>query len=151
MSGTRVRAARVADIPSIEALVAAAFASFVADTGIVPAPLRTDWATMISAVGVSVAIRDDQVAGVLVIWPHPDHVLVETLAVAPSMQGAGVGSALLDRSELVAIETGSNAVRLYTNAAMQQALRFYPRHGFSEIDRRTEHGYDRVYFEKRLR
>ena len=146
----RVRTARNADVPAIEAVVAAAFAPFVAASGVVPAPLSTDWETVISALGAVVATRDEHVVGVLVVWPHPDHVLVETLAVAPEEQGTGVGTALLDRSELLAIEGGSNTVRLYTNAAMTTALAWYPRHGFSEVARRTEHGYDRVHLEKRL-
>lgn len=150
MSGTRVRGARNADLPALQAVVAAAFAPFVDRTGIRPAPLDTDWPTVISALGASVATRDDRIVGVLVLWPHPDHVLVETLAVAPEEQGGGVGSALLDRAELAAIESGSNTVRLYTNAAMAEALAYYPRRGFRETVRYTEHGFSRVLFEKRL-
>ena len=145
-----MRIARNADIPSIEAVVADAFAAFTEETGIVPAPVATDWVTVISALGISVATRDEEIVGVLVMWPHPDHVLVETIAVAPSEQGSGVGTGLLDRSEALALETGSRTVRLYTNAAMTQALSYYPRRGFTEIGRTTEHGFDRVFFEKRL-
>jgi ribosomal protein S18 acetylase RimI-like enzyme len=150
MTGTRVRTARNADITAIERVVGDAFASFVRRTGIHPAPLALDWPTVISALGASVATREDRVVGVLVLWPHPDHVLVDTLAIAPEEQGGGIGSALLDRAELTAIETGANVVRLYTNAAMTEALAFYPRRGFVELDRRTEQGFDRVWFEKRL-
>jgi ribosomal protein S18 acetylase RimI-like enzyme len=85
-----------------------------------------------------------------VAWPHPDHVLVETLAVAPGAQGAGIGTALLDRSEILAIEGGSNVVRLSTNAAMTDALAYSRRHGFAEVGRGSEHGFDRVHLEKRL-
>jgi GNAT superfamily N-acetyltransferase len=150
MSGSRVRAARHADVPAIEAVVAEAFAPFVARTGIRPAPLGTDRPTVISALGASVAVRDDRIVGVLVLRPHPDHVLVETLAVAPEEQGRGIGSTLLDRAEPVAIESGSNTVRLYTNAAMTEALAYSPRRGFRETGRYTEHDFSRVLFEKRL-
>jgi ribosomal protein S18 acetylase RimI-like enzyme len=150
MSGMRVRTARNADIPLSEALVAAAVAGFVAETGVVPAPMSTDWETVISALGATVATRDDRIVAVLVAWPHPDHVRVETIAVAPAEQGSGVGTALLDRCELAAVESGSCTVRLSTNAAMRQALAYYPRHGFAEVGRWTEDGYDRVHFEKRL-
>lgn len=145
-----MRAARQADVPALEALVAGAFAAFVRRTGVRPAPLATDWQTVVSALGVSVATRDDRIVGVLVLWPHPDSVLVETLAVAPEEQGRGVGSALLDRAELLAVETGSNALRLSTNAAMTEALAFTSRHGFTETGRHTEHGFPRVFLEKRF-
>jgi ribosomal protein S18 acetylase RimI-like enzyme len=150
MPGSRVRTARNVDVPAIEAVVSEAFAPFLARTGIRPAPLDTDWPTVVSALGASVATRDERIVGVLVLWPHPDHVLVETLAVAPQEQGGGIGSALLDRAELVAIESGSSTVRLYTNAAMTEALAYYPRRGFTEIGRFREHGFSRVLFEKRL-
>jgi GNAT superfamily N-acetyltransferase len=150
MTGIRLRGAREADVPLIRKVVADAFAPFVARTGVRPAPLGTDWATVVSALGAVVALRDDHVVGVLVLWPHPDHVLVETLAVAPTEQGSGVGSALLDRAELLAIETGANAVRLATNAAMAEALDWYPRRGFVVLGRWDEQGYDRVHLEKRL-
>jgi ribosomal protein S18 acetylase RimI-like enzyme len=151
MSGTRVRAARNADVPALQALVAGAFAPFTASTGIRPAPVDTDWETVVWALGAVVATRDDRIVGVLVLWPHPDHVLVETLAVAPEEQGRGIGSALLDRAELTAIEAGTNAVRLYTNARMTEALAYYPRRGYAEVGRETVHGFSRVLFEKRLR
>ena len=150
MTGIRLRSAREADVPAVERLVASAFAAFVERTGIRPVPLGTDWRTVVSALGAVVALRDDHVVGVLVLWPHPDHVLIETLAVAPAEQGTGVGTALLDRAELLSIETGSNTVRLYTNAAMTDALDWYPRRGFVTTARRTEHGFDRVHLEKRL-
>jgi len=150
MSGTRVRAARNADIPAIERLVADAFAAFVTRTGIRPAPLGHDWTTVISAVGASVATRDERIVGVLVLWPHPDHVLVDTLVIAPEEQGGGIGSALLDRAELTAIETGANAVRLSTIAAMTEALAFTSRRGFTEVGRDVQDGFDRVRLEKRL-
>jgi len=150
MSGTRVRTARNADVPALQALVGSAFAPFTARTGIRPAPVDTDWETVVSALGAFVATRDDRIVGVLVLWPHPDHVLVETLAVAPEEQGRGIGSALLDRAELTAIEAGTNAVRLYTNARMTEALAYYPRRGYAEVGRETVHGFSRVLFEKRL-
>ena len=150
MSGTRVRAARNADVPALQAIVGDAFAPVTARTGIRPAPVDTDWETVVWALGAVVATRDDRIVGVLVLWPHPDHVLVETLAVVPEEQGRGVGSALLDRAELVAIESGTNTVRLSTNAGMTEALAYYPRRGYTEVGRETVHGFARVLFEKRL-
>jgi ribosomal protein S18 acetylase RimI-like enzyme len=145
MSEVRVRAARVADIADVERIVAAAFRPFTRRTGIVPAPMSTDWATTISAAAASVAVVDDRVVGVLVLWPHPDHVLVDTIAVDPAAQGRGVGSALLAHAE-----AGARVLRLYTNAGMTEALAYYPRRGFALTGRRREDGFDRVLFEKRL-
>lgn len=146
----RVRAAREVDAAELTRLVHDAFAAFQQRTGIRPAPVDTDWATVASAHGARVATMDERVVGVIVLWPHPDHVLVETVAVAPDRQGAGIGTLLLDLAERQAIESGVNVVRLYTNEAMTDLLGFYPRRGFVETGRRTEQGYARVHFEKRL-
>jgi hypothetical protein len=50
----------------------------------------------------------------------------------------------------VAVRLGLRRVHLYTNAKMTANLSIYPRLGYVEIDRRSEDGFDRVYFEKRL-
>jgi GNAT superfamily N-acetyltransferase len=149
MSGTRVRAARGADVPALRTLVADAFAPFTARTGARSAP-PVDWETVVWALAAVVATRDDRVVGVLVLWPHPDHVLVEILAVAPEEQGRGVGAALLDRAELTAIESGTNIVRLQTDARMTEALAHWVRRGYAEVGRRPLDGVDRVLLEKRL-
>ena len=145
-----MRAGRDADIPDVERLVEAAFAPFVTETGIRPAPLSTDWPTVVSALGLMVATADERVVGALVVWPHPDHVLVETVAVDPASQHLGAGTALLGVAERLAIESGTNTVRLSTNTAMTANRAYYSRRGFVETGRGPEQGYDRVRFEKRL-
>ncbi len=150
MSGTRVRAARNAEVPVIEAVVADAFAPFTARSGVVPAPLLIDWATTISAAAASVAVRDDRVIGVLVLWPHPDHVLIDTLAVDPGAQGSGVGVLLLAHAAAVATSRDVHLLRLHTNVAMTESLAWYLRHGFLETGRGVEDGFDRVHLEQVL-
>lgn len=145
-----VRPARETDVPAIRRIVADAFAPFVAGTGVRPAPLETDWPTVVSALGASVAVAGDEVAGVIVQWPHPDHVLIETVAVAPDLQGRGIAGALVDTAELLAIGSGVDVVRLYTNALMTESIRYWSHRGFTETARRAEHGFDRVFLEKRL-
>ena len=120
----RIRAAREADVPAILRFV--------------PAPV--DWATVVSALGAVVATEDEAVRGVLVRWPHPTHVLIERLAVAPHARRGGVGSALLDVAEREAIESGVNAVRAAAGGAHDPFLR---RHGYAPIR-------DGAVLEKRL-
>ncbi len=45
---------------------------------------------------------------------------------------------------------GLPEVSLYTNEAMVENLRLYPRLGFVETGRRVEDGYRRVFFRKSL-
>jgi hypothetical protein len=45
---------------------------------------------------------------------------------------------------------GRNALILYTNVVMVENLALYPKMGFVETERRTEEGFERVYFRKEL-
>ncbi len=75
---------------------------------------------------------------------------LENVAVDPAEQGLGHGRALVAFAEGHARELGLTAVELYTNEAMVENLRLYPRLGFVETGRRVEDGYRRVYFRKTL-
>ncbi len=52
--------------------------------------------------------------------------------------------------EALARQGGAAAVELYTNARMTENLQLYPRLGYAETGRRTEDGFDRVFFRKHL-
>ena len=93
---------------------------------------------------------DDRLLGVLVTESRPDHLLVENIAVSPEARGLGVGARLLERAEQEARDRGLAEIRLYTNAKMTENLAYYPRRGYRETGRRTEHGFDRVYFSRSL-
>ena len=45
---------------------------------------------------------------------------------------------------------GFDRIVLYTNEKMTENLSIYPRLGYAEVARRTENGFSRVSFEKRL-
>jgi ribosomal protein S18 acetylase RimI-like enzyme len=86
----------------------------------------------------------------VVLQDRGDHLFVENVAVAPDRQGQGLGRAVLGFAEDEARRRGLPELRLYTNAAMADNLAFYPRLGFREVERRSEHGFSRVFFVKRL-
>jgi GNAT superfamily N-acetyltransferase len=128
MSQVRVQEAREADVPAIERLIQRT--ALLTD----PPPPLLDWTTVISARGAVVAIQGDRVAGVMVLWPHPGHVRVERFTIDPLARGAGVGGALLDHAELLAIAGGTNTVHLVPGAVTPGVLAFAARRGFVERD-----------------
>jgi N-acetylglutamate synthase-like GNAT family acetyltransferase len=97
-----------------------------------------------------VAEETDCVVGLIVLIPHTDHLLVENVAVDPDKQSEGVGSALLAFAEKSARDAGISTLRLYTNGAMTENLSLYPWLGYEETDRRTDEGFERVFFSKRI-
>lgn len=146
-----IRPAPPADQPAIQACAEQAYARYVPLMGRKPAPLLADYASQIAAGWVHVAL-DEQASlqGFIVFYPHDNHMLLENVAVLPSASGRGVGKALITLCESHARQLGLNAVQLYTNERMTENLSLYPRLGYVEIARRSEDGFNRVYFEKLL-
>jgi len=143
-----VRRAGIGDVAGIESLVADAFGHYVERIGRLPAPMTHDYRELIGTARVWVLDSAGRLRGVLVNVVHPDHLLLDTIAVAPDTQGSGYGAVLLARAEDDARELGLPEVRLYTNLAMTENQRFYPRHGYTEAGRGSEDGYDRVFYVK---
>jgi len=147
-----IRAARPDEAARVEQLVAEAYRPYVPRIGREPAPMAVDYRTMIETtdhVTVVVDESHDPVV-VLVTVAETDHVLVENVAVARSAQGRGLARRLLARAESAALRDGLTQVRLYTNAAMTENVAWYPHLGYTEVDRRTDGGFDRVFFRKDL-
>src|SRR5882757_548988 len=138
------------DIDAIEGLVAESFGKYVERIGKPPAPMLADYAGLLDTSRIWVLERRDAVIAVLVTQHHGDHLLLDTVAVAPGAQGGGHGRRLLERAERDAVEQGLTEVRLVTNQAMTENLAFYPRHGYRETGRGVQDGYRRVFFSKSI-
>jgi GNAT superfamily N-acetyltransferase len=154
-----LRKAGPADVAEIRAIAAAAYEPYVARIGRPPAPMTADYAAAVDRGEVWVAADRDEVraaagggeiAGLLVLVPEPDHLLLENVAVRPAAQGTGIGARLLALAEDEARRLGLTEIRLYTNVAMTENLAYYPRHGYVETHRAEGEGFSRVYFAKRL-
>ena len=118
--------------------------------GLRPAPMDADYEAIVSERRAWVADDGGRLAGVLVLEPGDDHVLIENVAVEPELQGRGVGRALLAFAEARAAELGVGELRLYTHVKMTENQRLYARLGYSEVERRAEKGFARVFMSKRI-
>jgi N-acetylglutamate synthase-like GNAT family acetyltransferase len=145
-----LRRATKNDVDAIEGLVKEAFGKYVERIGKPPAPMIADYAALLVESRIWVVERRDAIPAVLVTQNHGDHLLLESIAVAPAAQGGGHGRVLLERAERDAAEQGLTEVRLCTNEAMTENLVFYPRHGYRETGRGIQDGYRRVFFSKSL-
>ena len=145
-----IRRAASEDVPAIRALVEAAYAVYVPCIGRAPAPVSADYPALVEAGDAWVGVSDGRVVGVLVIRPGDDALELENVAVEPACQGRGYGRELIAFAERRAQELELPAVTLYTNEAMVENLRLYPRLGFVETGRRVEDGFRRVFFRKIL-
>ena len=143
-----LRRATADDLPAIKAIIDAAYAKYRERMDKPPAPLFRDY-------GPSVADGTTWVVGspataVLTLYPRPDHLYVENVAVDPAAQGQGLGRALLAFAEEEAARRGLTRMDLVTHEAMTENLAIYARLGYVETGRRAEDGYRRVFLSKRL-
>ena len=145
-----IRHAAAVDESDVRACVDAAYGSYVKQLGKPPAPMLDDYTALINDEVVHVATRGGRLVGLIVMWPHENHLYVDNVAVLPEDQGTGVGSALLALADQEARRAGLSEIRLYTHEKMVENIQYYPRRGFRETHRATDAGYQRVYFSRRL-
>lgn len=141
-----IRLATPGDLGAVRQIAREAYAVYVPRIGRKPAPMTQDFAAAIEAGRLWVA--GAPVTGYVVAYPRGDHWHLENIAVAAAARGRGIGRALIGFVEAIARDTGAVAVELYTNARMTENLALYPRLGYVQTDRRTEDGFDRVFFRK---
>jgi GNAT superfamily N-acetyltransferase len=145
-----IRQAEASDESSIRSCAEQAYARYVPLIGRKPAPMLADFAAQIAAGDVYIATDEkDAFQGFIVFYAEDGHILLENVAVLPSAAGRGVGKALIGFCEDAARQRRMN-VHLYTNEKMTDNLSIYPKLGYVEVARRTEDGFNRVYFEKTL-
>jgi ribosomal protein S18 acetylase RimI-like enzyme len=146
-----IRRAQPADRLAVEAIVNAAYSSYIDRIGKPPGPMLDDYAALIAEGAVSVVEEaGGQIAAIIVLLPKPEHLLLDNIAVRPDRQGMGLGRRLVEFAESEARRLGYRELRLYTHEKMTENIALYARLGFEETGRGHEAGYDRVFMTKRL-
>ena len=150
MAQMNLRPAEIDDLGFVRACARSAYSLYVERIGKEPAPMVADFASALAQSQLEILQANDRPIGFLVSYSQQDHLFVENVAIDPQHQGHGYGGAVFTLLEARAKARGLAAIELYTNEKMTENLAFYPRLGFNEIDRRTEAGFNRVYFRKNL-
>jgi ribosomal protein S18 acetylase RimI-like enzyme len=127
-----------------------AYGHYVERIGMRPVPMEADYDAIVRDTRAWVAEIDGEIAGLLVLEAHEDHLLIENVAVEPAWQGQGVGRALLAFAERRTAELGLGELRLYTHVKMTENQALYTRLGYREVGRRSERGRAAVFMSKKL-
>ena len=144
-----IRPATARDALAIGELVERAYGPWVPIVGLRPAPMDADYGALVAEGDVFVA-GEPEVAGVLVLRPEGDALMVDNVAVDPARQGEGLGRALLDFASDQAAARGIEELHLYTHERMTSNVELYERLGWEEYDRLEQHGFARVFMRKRV-
>lgn len=145
-----IQRARPEDAPFLRKIAHQAYRPYIRRIGRKPAPMLADFPTLITAGEVWTLSEIADIVGYIVLRTKADALHVENIAVDPEFHGRGYGKALLDYAEAEARRRGLGTLDLYTNAKMRENLALYARLGWREVARRTENGFERVFFEKTL-
>jgi predicted N-acetyltransferase YhbS len=145
------RLATPGDVAEVRAIVQAAFELYIPRIGRPPAPMTADYAAAVDRREVRVVLDDGEIAGLVLLVAQSEHLLLDVLAVRPAAQGRGIGAYLLRLAEGEAAALGFAEIRLCTNAAMTENLRYYPRQGYQLTHRAQQDRFQRVFFAKQLR
>jgi ribosomal protein S18 acetylase RimI-like enzyme len=151
MNKPRIRAATAADVPAIAKIVDQAYRHYIARMGKPPGPMLDDYAARVLEGVVWVLEEGSVIAGIIVLLPATDYLLLDNVAVSPARQGLGLGRRLLAFAEAEALRRGYSEIRLFTHQTMVENQRLYASIGYEETGRGTEAGYDRVFMRKQLR
>jgi ribosomal protein S18 acetylase RimI-like enzyme len=150
MSAPSIRPATITDLPAVEQIVRDAYDKYIARIGGKPGPLLDDYRQRVEAQAVSVLIDGGTIAGLVVLLPKDDHLLLDNVAIATNYQRKGLGRLLIGFAEREARRRGYREIRLYTHQKMYENIALYPRLGYQETGRGEEAGFPRVFFRKRL-
>jgi ribosomal protein S18 acetylase RimI-like enzyme len=145
-----LRRAAAADAAAVRALTREAYARWVPLIGREPKPMQADYERAVEAHRVDLALLNGELVGLIETIDHPDHLLIENVAVAPAFQGRGLGKRLMAHAEQVAAEHDHSELRLYTNARFVENVALYRHLGY-RVDREEKGPLGvTVYMSKRL-
>lgn len=144
--------ATVDDVPAIIMMVDAAYSKYIDRMGKRPAPMDEDYYSVVQTSPTFVFKEDGITIGAIMIScdNEANSVMINNLVVDPAAQGRGLGRVLMNYAESFAISRGISTLKLYTNIKMYENIQLYGKMGFSEDGRKTEDGFERVYFCKKL-
>ena len=143
-----IRPAQVENAAAISECVAAAYRHYIARIGKPPWPMLDDYTAVIQQHLVFILVDGMRIIGVLVLIRQDKNLLLDNVAVHPEYQGRGLGRELVALAEEEAQRLGYTAVTLYTNERMTENIEIYKKLGYTETERKTERGCQRVYMRK---
>ncbi len=150
MKNILLRPAQAEDLEFVRQCASLAYEMYVERIGKPPAPMIADFDACLECQELDIVCVNGEPAGFLVSSSRTDHLFVENVAIHPGHQGQGIGKKLFGLLEQNCRQNGLSSIELYTNEQMTENLVFYPKLGFLETARRSEAGFNRVYFKKDL-
>jgi N-acetylglutamate synthase-like GNAT family acetyltransferase len=126
-----LRRARPEEADEIAAFQRAAYQRNRTILGVEPMPLKADYAKILQDYEVWLYESQGKIAGVLILEPRSDDLLIWSVATAPDARGTGLGNKLLAGADMRARELGKDVIRLYTGELLVDNVAWYQRRGYA--------------------
>lgn len=144
-----LRPATSADLPTVAALVDAAYAHYVPIIGRRPRPMDDDHGARLARGELFVLEEGAQILGVMTMYAQDAAMHVFNVAVRPDAQGRGLLRQLIGFAEGAARARGLPRLTLFTNVVMTANRAIYAHLGFTELrEETTPDGYEIVFMER---
>lgn len=141
--------AKSQDIKAVKRIAQEAFEPYIHVMGQMPAPgLETFREKILRG---HVWVHSSPASAYLIAYPKGEGFLIDAVAVSSQQRGKGVGKAMIEHAEQMALGQNHELIWLYTNELMHENINLYTHLGYEIFDRRTEDGFSRVYMRKILR
>ena len=111
MPSLSLRRATDADTDAILGLTRAAYADWAALIGREPKPMTADYGRAVREHHIDLHEIDGHLIALIEMVQHPDHLLIENIAVRPDHHGLGLGGALMDHAETTARGLGYTEIQ----------------------------------------
>jgi ribosomal protein S18 acetylase RimI-like enzyme len=99
--------------------------------GVEPIPLQADYDHVLRDYEVWLLDGEHDLAGILILAPCPDDLLIWSVATAPGARRGCLGNQLLAAAEARAQALGKPIIRLYTGELLVDNIAWYQRRGYA--------------------
>jgi N-acetylglutamate synthase-like GNAT family acetyltransferase len=132
-AGIAIRCATADDVEALVALINDAYA--ISEQNVFPSTTRTGRRDITDAIGdMLVAERDSRIAGCVQLETRGTEAHFGLLAVDATLQGAGIGTALIAHVEGLAREAGCNVMRIeVVKEGVPDRLPYYEQRGYRVV------------------
>lgn len=142
------RQATIMDMSEVWRLVYTAYRDYIPLLGKTPPTFLEDFDTHVELGNLWLLVRSGSCDAMVVLTPKLDHMLLQTMAVDPNLQGQGLGQQLLAFAEYKTREQGLCDIRLYTNSLMERNVRIYTKWGFKQVGTEPYKWGERIHMRK---
>lgn len=133
-----LRPARPGQGEAIRDLTRRAYAKWVPVIDREPRPMTVDYEAALQTSRFDLHYQGETLVGLIETVDEGDCLLIVNIAVAPEVQGQGIGRRLVAHAEGLARSLGRERVRLYTNGLFTENIRLYGLLGYEIYDEVTD-------------